>query len=171
MKRFAFSIAASLLVLAGQPAAAGGDALRNGAVAASNRIVGTWDNVAQVGPCGGPVGANQYQTVVFQAGGTFLDSPRYPPQGIANMMGIPGIHQRGVGVGDWSYSPITRQYTLDQRFDWFVDNVYNGYQVVHRTMMLSNDGKTATGPVQTVRYATDGSIIAELCGTGTSTRP
>ena len=162
-------LAAALLAAA--PAFAGGDPATNGALGtAANRIVGVWDNTAQVGPCGGPVVDVQHQTIVFQAGGTFLDSPRFPPDGLPNLMGIAGVHKRGIGVGRWRYDPSTDRYTLVQRFDWWVDNAYNGYQVVRRTMVLGHGGMRIDGPVRTTRYAADGTPLATLCGTAQGTR-
>lgn len=156
-------------LLAAAPAFAG--PAETGALAVpANRIVGAWSNVAQVGPCGGSLGDTQRQTLVFQAGGTFLDNARFPPAGLPNLMGIAGTHQRSIGVGTWRYEPRTGQWSLSQRFDWYVDNAYHGYQVVERTIVLSNDRNTASGPVRTVRYAANGAILAQLCGQAVSTR-
>jgi len=168
MKHLTTSITLALLALASLPAVAGGDPARNGALStAANRIIGLWDNVAQVGPCGGtPVQAIR-QTLMFVPGGGFVDNAPFPPQGAP---GPGGLNQRSIGLGTWSYDPLTAQYTLDQRFDWFVNNVYNGYQVVHRTMLLSNSGDTASGPVRTTRYAANGSVVFELCGSAVGTR-
>lgn len=135
----------------------------------ANRIVGSWSNVATTGPCGGTTSL-QRQTIVFTAGGTFLDNPRFPPNGLPNLSGIPGTHQRSFGVGVWAYNPDTGEYTLDQRFDWYVDNVYHGYQTVQRSILLSNDGQQAAGPVHSTRYAANGSTIAQICGSAVSTR-
>lgn len=133
----------------------------------ASRIVGTWANAAAVGPCGGNPGEIQRQTIVFNAGGTFLDIPRFPPGGIV----IGGaVHTRSAGVGNWSYNPTSGEYGLEQRFDWYVDNTYHGYQVVRRTILLGNDGNTLSGPVHTERFLANGVRIAELCGTATSTR-
>jgi len=159
-------LVATLLFLA-MPAFA---ATTGAAATRVNQIVGAWSNQATVGPCGGTAGPAQYQTVVFNAGGTFLDNPRFPPGGILNANGIPGTNQRSIGVGTWSYDHVSGEYTVDQRFDWYVDNVYNGYQTVHRSILLSNDGNQGAGPVETVRYATDGSVVSQQCGNATATR-
>lgn len=162
---------ATLLGLAVLPAATAGDPARTGALSTpANRIVGTWSNVATVGPCGGQAAEPQRQTIQFHAGGTFTDNPRFPPQGLPNLAGIAGVHQRSIGLGDWRYDPASGQYTLSQRFDWYVNNAYHGYQVVERTIVLSNDRNTASGPVRTVRYAANGAILAQLCGQAVSTR-
>ena len=107
---------------------------------------------------------------MFSAGGTFFDNPRFPPGGNPNIGGIAGTHQRSLGVGTWSYNPLTSQYTVSNRFDWFVNNVYHGYQTVDRQILLSLDRNLATGPVRTVRYAANGSIVSELCGSAESRR-
>jgi hypothetical protein len=168
MKHLTTSITLVLLALASLPAVAGGDPVRNGALAtASNRITGLWNNVGQVGPCGGTPVQPIHQTLMFLAGGGFVDNSPYPPQGAP---GPGGLNQRSIGLGTWSYDPLTAQYTLDQRFDWFVNNVYSGYQVVHRTMLLGNAGTTASGPVRTIRYAANGSVVFDLCGSAVSTR-
>lgn len=151
-------------------ASAGNDAFANGAMPVpANRIVGVWDNAAYVGPCGGtPSTTAARQTVVFHAGGTFLDNPRYPPQGIATPT---GSMQRSIGVGAWAYSPRTGQWALEQRFDWFRNNVYDGYQVISRSAILLDSGNTKmAGPVHVYRYDATGALVAEQCGTATATR-
>ena len=171
MKHLTTSITIALLALASLPAVAGGDPPRNGALATpANRIIGVLSNVAQVGPCGGTPNSAIRQTLMFEAGGGFVDNAPFPPQGVPNVYGVVGLNQRSIGLGTWSYDPLTSRYTLDQRFDWFVNNAYHGYQVVHRTIQLSNDGQTAAGPVNTVRYAANGSVVIELCGSAVSTR-
>jgi hypothetical protein len=171
MKHLTTNITIALLALASLPAVAGGDPVGNGALATSaNRIIGLWNNVAQVGPCGGTAGATIRQTLLFLAGGGFVDNAPFPPQGAPNVYGVAGNNQRSIGLGTWRYDPLTGRYTLDQRFDWFVDNAYHGYQVVHRTILLSNNGNAASGPVRTTRYAANGSVVIELCGSAVSTR-
>jgi hypothetical protein len=137
----------------------------------ASRIVGLWDNTAYVGPCGAPPPAvGQKQTLQFIAGGGFVDNSRFPPQGLPNVSGIPGTHQRSIGMGIWTYHPAQREWSLEQRFDWYVDNVYHGYQVIERTMFLSADRKTLTGPVRAVRYNAAGQALFELCGVAESKR-
>lgn len=164
-------LALVLSAVAGTAAAQLPSPIRTGALPVpANRIVGLWSNLASVGPCGGAPGAPQRQTLVFHAGGTFFDNAPFPPAGLPNLSGIAGIHQRSVGIGTWCYDPSTTQYTVYNRFDWFVDNAYHGYQVVERSGLLSGDGQQFAGPVRTVRYAADGSIVAEFCGSAVSTR-
>lgn len=134
------------------------------------RIVGAWSNTSRVGPCNGSPGGPGQQTLLFHAGGTFLDNSRFPPGGIPNILGIAGNHQRSIGVGTWQYDPRSGEYTLEQRFDWFVDNSYHGYQVIERRILLSNDGQTASGPVIATRYAANGDMIVRLCGNALSER-
>ena len=162
---------AAVLTLASATAQAQQSPARTGGLAVpANRIVGLWSNVAQVGPCGGAAGATIRQTLLFEPGGGFIDNAPFPPQGAPNVYGVAGLNQRSIGLGTWSYEPLTGRYTLDQRFDWFVDNTYHGYQIVHRTILLSNDGRTASGPVHTIRYAANGSVVVELCGSAVSNR-
>jgi len=164
------SLLAACLAAAIAPAFAGSPTTTGALATPANRIVGAWSNVAMVGPCGGVAGAPLRQTLLFHAGGTFLDNSLFPPQGLPNLNGIAGTHQRSIGVGTWHYDPLTGQYALDQRFDWFVNNQYHGYQVVTRSILLSTDGNNATGPVRATRYAANGAIVAELCGSASSTR-
>ncbi|GAB3735452.1 hypothetical protein GCM10028862_19240 [Luteimonas pelagia] len=159
-------ILAAAGLLAAAPAA-----VANGLLASpASHIVGTWSNVALVGPCGGTPGDAQRQTLVFNSGGTFLDNARMPPQGLPNLLGIAGTHQRSIGIGTWSYNATNREYTVVQRFDWYVDNAYHGYQVVERTLQLSANRRTAAGPVRTARYNAAGQKLLELCGVAESTR-
>lgn len=158
------------LLAAAVPALAGGPTTTGAVASPANRIVGAWANVARVGPCGGALGGPIRQTLLFHAGGTFLDNSLFPPQGVPNLAGIAGIHQRSIGVGAWEYDPMTGRWSLEQRFDWFVDNQYHGYQVVEREILLSADGNTAGGPVRTARYLASGAVLFRQCGSATSTR-
>lgn len=137
----------------------------------ANRLVGLWSTQAAVSPCGSNVPPSPVRnTIVFHAGGTVAENARFPPTGVPNVYGVPGINWRSTGLGTWSYDPTTSRYSMHLRFDWFVDGIYHGYQTVDRELLLSNDGLQAAGPVHTVRYATNGSTIIELCGTSVSDR-
>ena len=166
------ALALSPLCLAVLPAGAV-DLLHHGAPnVPANRIVGLWTTQAAVRPCGSNLPLSPARnTILFHAGGTVLANPlAAPAAGFPNVAGIPGIHQRGQDLGTWSFNPLTHQYTVKLRFDWYVDGLYHGYSTVDRTILLSNDGKQAFGPVRVTRYRTDGSIIGEVCGEAVSTR-
>lgn len=169
-KTLTLSLATVLAIASAAANAQQSPATTGGLAVPANRIVGLWSNVAQVGPCSGSANSTLRQTLMFETGGGFVDNSPFPPQGVPNVYGVTGLNQRSIGLGTWRYDPLTAQYTLDQRFDWFVNNVYSGYQVVHRTILLSNDGNAASGPVHTVRYAANGSVVIELCGSAVSTR-
>lgn len=156
------------LLAAACPALAGGPATTGGLDTPANRIVGTWSNISQVGSCvTGVLGPAQRQTLLFHAGGTFLDNPRFPPQGITTPA---GVLQRSVGLGTWSYEPASGQHSLRQQFDFYLGNVYDGYQVIERTMLLSNDGNQISGPVLAIRFNAAGAETSRLCGEALSTR-
>ncbi|KGQ20598.1 hypothetical protein LF41_1135 [Lysobacter dokdonensis DS-58] len=125
----------------------------------ANHIVGLWRTQAAVGPCGsGQTPIQIRNTLQFHAGGTLVES--VPP-------GIPRVE----GLGTWKYNPDTRQWRLHLLFDWWLpDGSYDGYSTVDRKLLMSNDGKRIAGPVRSVRYAANGSVIAELCGHAVSTR-
>jgi hypothetical protein len=127
----------------------------------ANRIVGLWANASAVGPCGGPAVMQGHNMVTFEAGGTLVDVPQSPT----------GTDlQRGIGLGTWAYNPLLGKYTQRVRFDWFVNGVYDGYQTVDRTFLISNDHNQVSGPVRTIRYNADGSMRMQLCGSAVSTR-
>lgn len=141
-------------------------------VAPANRVAGMWTTDIYVSPAactpGGPppplIGHN---TMVVNTGGTLVENPQVTPPG------VPGQSQlRTFGLGTWSYSPRTGQYKAVVRFDWYAsaNGAYLGYQVVDRTMLLSNDRDTAFGPVTSTRYAPDGSVVARVCGKAISYR-
>lgn len=138
----------------------------------ANRIVGAWTTEAAVRPCGSNLPLSPARnTILFHAGGTVLAMPQMAPAaGFPNVAGIPGTHQRGPDLGTWSYNPRTHQYTLKLRFDWYVDGLYHGYAAVDRTILLSNDGKRAFGPVRVTRYTAAGALIGAVCGDAVSTR-
>lgn len=151
-------LAASLL--ATLPALAG--PATTGALATpANRVVGLWANESFVGPCGGAPTQHGYNMVVFDAGGTLVDAPR-APTGTAT--------QRSMGLGTWEYTPRTGQYAQHLQFYWFVNGVYDGYQTVDRSFLISNDGNQLSGEVVTTRYNADNTPRAQLCGTAVSTR-
>ena len=137
----------------------------------ANSIVGMWAAEVSVGPCNGTPGNKMRATIVYHSGGTLSETNTMPISGIPNMQGVPGNNQRGPGMGTWSYNPRTGQYTLDIRFNWYVDGVYNGYQAIHRSnVIMSADGTQMGGPVHATRYFADGSKYAEFCGSESATR-
>lgn len=149
------------------------DPSTSGALATpANRIVGLWTGVGIVRPCGTTLPERTVRnTLLFQAGGTVVEAPRFPPDGAPNVYGIAGTNQRTQGLGTWSYNPTTGQYNIRLRFDWYVDDVYHGYHVVERNAaMLSNGASELSGDVHAVRYRADGSVVAQECGIGISTR-
>ncbi len=164
--------AACLSLLAGPTPAANPDPSSNGLLRLpANRIVGLWTAVVSVGPCNGTPSNQILATISYHTGGTLSETNAMPISGIPNMQGVPGNNQRGPGMGTWSYNPLTGQYTLDIRFNWYVDGIYNGYQVIHRTnVLLSADGNHLGGPVHATRYFADGSKYAEFCGSESATR-
>ncbi len=156
----------ALLLLAGTPAAlAGGHGH-------GDRLAGLWTTDIYVSPAactpgGPPPPLSGHNTIVFNVGGTLVENPRVTPTG------VPGQPQlRTFGLGKWKYDSRTGQYRAVVRFDWYAsgDGAYLGYQVVDRTMLLSNDRKTAFGPVTSTRYAPNGSVVVKVCGKGVSRR-
>ena len=155
-------------VLAAGPASAV-DTARNGAVATpANRIVGLWDTVGTVRPCGTTLPPSTVRSnLLFNAGGTAVENPRFPPQGAL----LPnGVNQRGVSFGTWAYDPATTLYTLHLRFDWYVDGAYNGYATIDRELRFSADGMQVTGAVTSARFAADDTPLSSVCGTAVSNR-
>lgn len=164
-------LATAMLAFASTTASAAGPGQDSAWGFMANRIAGVYTTQAQVRPCGSSLPFSPVaNTLTFNAGGTVTENAPFPPDGIPNVYGVPGNNKRSFGLGKWSYNFLTHKYSMTLRFDWFVDNAYNGYQVVEREILLSNDGRQATGPVHTTRYALDGSIVADLCGTAVSTR-
>jgi hypothetical protein len=145
------------------------DPQRTGALnVPANRIAGLWDTQPSIKLCGSPgPGTPGHTTVLFHAGGTWVENPRFPPSGVQTP---DGRIQRSGGFGIWRYNPDTGQYTARMRIDWYLDGVYDGYQTVNRKILLSNNGQLAAGPVRSTRYAADGSVVAEYCGSSAGTR-
>jgi hypothetical protein len=169
-KRLPLSLLA-VLAIASATASAQQSPGRTGSLAVpANKIVGLWDTQPSVAPCGSPppTGPTGRTTLLFISGGTWVENPRFPPSGVPGAGG--GVSQRSAGLGVWSYDPQTTQYTAHMQFDWYLDGVYDGYQTVDRSILLSSDGKLASGPVRSTRYAANGSVLMELCGSGAGTR-
>lgn len=137
----------------------------------AGRIVGTYQSNAQVRPCGTflpyvPV----LNTISFQAGGTLIENARFPPAGVPNVFGIPGLFTRTIGLGSWSYNPPTHTYSMSLRYDFFENGAFYGTGVVQRDIQLNADASAGSGSVHATTYAADGSVIVDLCGEATSTR-
>ncbi|MBN8734723.1 MAG: hypothetical protein J0H27_00470 [Xanthomonadales bacterium] len=130
----------------------------------ANRIVGAYASHAMVRVCGSP-GPDfpVVNTIIFNQGGTVVAAPRFPPQGADG-------YSRTIDLGTWSYNPRTNRYSVSLHFYGFVNGEFQGTTHVERTLQMSADGNSVSGPVHTTTYAPDGSVILEQCGTATSTR-
>jgi hypothetical protein len=130
----------------------------------ANRIVGAYETNAQVKVCGSADPAfTAINTIIFNQGGTVVAMPRFPPQGADN-------YSRTIDLGTWSYHPRTNRYSVSLHFYGFVNGELQGTTHVERSLRMSADGNSVSGPVHTTTYAPDGSVILEQCGTATSTR-
>ena len=176
MKRHVIAIAAALAGIAGVAAATTAalgtsDNVQIVSGWAASRIVGAYQTDADVRKCGTTFPLNHVtNNIIFNAGGTVIESPRFPPVGDYNGFGIPGLFTRTIGLGTWSYNPAKRSYSMSLRYDYFVDGVYYGMGTVDRDIVLSADGKLASGPVKSSIYTTAGSTIVDLCGDAVSKR-
>ena len=155
---------ALLALLTVGSANAGNDDLRD-------RIVGLWSTEGLVGPCLPDVTPTitTRNTLLFHAGGTLVETARFPPNGAPNVNGITGIYQRTQGLGTWTYDRHLRRYFIHLRFDNYVDGVYHGWSTVDREIVLSQRGMLATGPVTSTRFKADGTALPSVCGQATST--
>lgn len=167
--RRASFVIGTLVAVTAASAAAGYGAL-SGAPGPANRIVGLWSTEARVGPCGGAAATLILNTLLFHAGGTVVETPRFPPGGAPGVAGVPGVYQRGQALGTWSYDPRRRTYFLHLQFDNYVDNAYHGYSTVNREIALSKDGLLGSGTVRSARFTADGKLMGEVCGEGLSAR-
>ncbi len=162
MKSFVSTGATALLIslIAGGATAHDGDS--RGSRDDGNRIVGLWGTEALVGTCGATPQTPIRNTLLFHAGGTVVENPRFPPGGAGN-------YQRGQALGTWVYDSRSRRYFIHLRFDNYVANAYHGYSTVDREITLTKRGTYASGPVRSARYAADRSLISEVCGDAVST--
>lgn len=130
----------------------------------ANRIVGAYESKAMVRNCGsaGP-DSPAINTIIFNAGGTVVAMPRFPPQGANG-------YSRTIDMGTWAYHPRTNRYSVSLRYYGFVNGQLSGTSHVVRDLQMSADGTTVSGPVQVTTYAPDGSVAGDVCGTATSTR-
>lgn len=170
MKRLALSSALVVLSALSTVSASANPAVTGAFPGPANRIVGLWSTDGMVGPCASAPFIPIVNTLLFHAGGTVVENPRFPPGGVPNVFGVPGVNQRGQGLGTWLYHPASERYFVHLQFDWFVDGVYHGYMTIDREMVLSSDGNLASGPVVAVRYAVDGNPLVQLCGSAESER-
>jgi hypothetical protein len=153
-------LAALLLLLSASAVQASEDAKH--APAPGDRIVGTWEVAARLGPCGGPLGPPFLAFIVFHAGGTLTDTTMAPLAGIPTPF---GQSIRGPAFGTWAYDRRSRTYTAQQRFNWFVDGLYDGYQQVHfHRIELLADGSGLAGTLSATRNFIDGRPPVPTCG-------
>lgn len=137
----------------------------------AERIVGTYQSDAQVRPCGSNLPLMPVlNTISFNAGGTVIENPRFPPSGVLNVFGIPGLFTRSIGLGSWSYNPFSHRYSMSLRYDFFENGVFYGTGVVDREIQLGADGNTKSGSVRSTVYTSGGNVIVDLCGEAVSTR-
>lgn len=161
------SFVAAMLVLSTAAGAAGSKPAQDPHIVTgffANRIVGVYESKAMVRLCGSP-GPDETvkNTIIFNEGGTVIAIPRFPPQGADN-------YSRTNDLGIWSYHPRTSRYSVKLRYDNFVNGSFTGSSVVERDLQMSIDTNSVSGPVHVTTYAPDGSVVAEVCGTATSTR-
>ncbi len=168
--RYASFVIGAFVALTAASAAAGHGAFTGAYAGPPNRIVGLWSTEALVGPCGGEPVTPIQNTLLFHAGGTVVESPRFPPGGAPRVAGVPGQYQRGQALGTWSYDPRRRTYFLHLQFDNYVDNAYHGYSTVNREIALTKDGLLGSGPVRSARFTADGKLMGEVCGEALSAR-
>lgn len=130
---------------------------KNGALPTpGNRIVGLGSTQGSVSGCSTGVPVIQVRNnLLFQAGGTVIE-------------GIAPTTARTGGMGVWSYDAATGWYTMHLRFDRFADDVYIGFSMIHRQLLMSEEGQQISGSVRATGYAPDGTVITELCGEVTS---
>lgn len=126
-----------------------------------NRLVGAWSSEGQIGPCNAVPSQRIFATIAFHKGGTVSEIPRFPPTGIAGQV-------RTDALGTWTYNADKNVYFAVFQFDWYLNGVYDGYQVVERKIRLRNG--QAGGGVVSVRYDASGNPIGRVCGYATSTR-
>jgi hypothetical protein len=130
----------------------------------ANRIVGAYGTNAQVRACGSSDPYNTViNTILFNAGGTVVAIPRFPPGGANG-------YSRTNDMGTWSYDPATGHYSLRLRYDNFTDGTFTGSSIVERDMTMSLDRNSVSGSVHVTTYDTNGVAVYEVCGTATSTR-
>jgi hypothetical protein len=155
--------ALALTALLAAPVQAG--SVHSGATAApANSIVGLWSTEGLVGPCGVTPGQLIFNTLLFHAGGTVVETPRFPPAGL-------GGFQRSQALGTWWYDPATRRHALHLRYDRYLDSAYAGYTTIDREFAISPDSQMATGPVRVNNYSATGTpTTPEICGDPVSER-
>lgn len=133
----------------------------------ANTIVGLWSTEANVGLCNSGITSKAFNTLLFHAGGTVIESPRIPPSGVPDIGG--GIYQRGQALGTWTFDPTTKTYQIHLRIDNYVNGAYHGYTLVDRAIALLGKDQ-GVGPVYVMRFTADGHLIVELCGEAHSAR-
>ena len=151
------------LLTAGTAVAQPANSSRTGALPVpANRIAGYWHVEVTAGPCGGTM--NTFLGLnTFHAGGTLSDTNTFAPA------------SRGPGMGVWEYLGRGPQgvYLYKNHFQFarfLPDGSFDGLQDIYNDITLQPDGMSWTGITHAFALNPDGSVRAEICGTGLANR-
>jgi hypothetical protein len=124
----------------------------------ANRIVGTWQMRATVGPCQGGPTQTFSALNTFHAGGTLSDINVLPPSA------------RVSGQGIWELQRNGQYRTRFQFFRFLPDGSFDGVQDIRTTIVLDHRATRLSMTIQARVLNTDGSVRAQLCGSGSGER-
>jgi hypothetical protein len=130
-----------------------------GSAPAPDQIQGTWSSEVTIKDCASGAILKQFGgTSLFHYGGTLSAD---------NTMPVPS---RGAAFGVWQ-AGSGGEYTADIWFYRFnADGTVAGTQKVERTLTLSADGNTLSGPLTLQVLDSSGAIVQQGCGTEVSKR-
>ncbi|HET7612059.1 MAG TPA: hypothetical protein VFK29_09765 [Rhodanobacteraceae bacterium] len=124
----------------------------------ADRIVGLWHVAVTLGPCAGGPTHSFIALNTFHAGGTLSSTDNSPPP--AN----------GPAQGIWQYLGHGEYQTHMQFYRFLPDGTYDGLQDIYQDTVVDWRGQTYVTTIDARVLNTDGSLRAEVCGTGQGTR-
>jgi hypothetical protein len=110
--------------------------------APANAMVGLWEVRGSVGSCDSsvPLPPPMVATLMFQAGGSLVETNTMPSAGVPTPFGLRG--RNGPRLGNWTCEPRHRRFHARFRFNWWMNRLYDGYQKIERQEIhVSREGR------------------------------
>ncbi len=123
------------------------------------RLQGTWEMQITLTDCAGHVIRSFPSLVIFEAGGTVVESNAGAPQAT-----------KTPGEGVWRHSTDSNYAFSFKSFRFDAQNVYIGWSIIAGETTVDRTGNANTGSATVQFYDTDGNLVASLCAETVGTR-
>jgi hypothetical protein len=123
------------------------------------RLQGTWEMRLTLTDCAGHVIGSGQSIVVFNAGGTMIESQAPRPQA-----------QKTPGEGVWSHTTDNNYAVRFKYFTFNTSNVFTGWTIITAQLTVDYTGDADTGSATVEVYDPNGNLVATACAEVTGTR-